>query len=129
MATRRERVVLDLEDNFSTPMARAAAATAVLDRSLNHFGNTTRRAGPDIDRFSGRGRLLADAALTLGPALVPLGAATIPALTGSIAALGAAAGGIGTAVLAFQGLGDAVSSIKAYELEPTAKNLQAMRVE
>ncbi len=38
MATRRERVVLELEDNFTSDMARAAAATALLRRELDQLG-------------------------------------------------------------------------------------------
>lgn len=150
MSTRRERVVLDLEDNFTPGVARAAVASRALRDELNGLGRTStktgdgldktsegnkrvgdsaRKAGPDIDRLSGRLRLLTDAAVTLGPALVPLGAATIPVLSGALAGLGAAAGGIGVAVLAFQGLGDAIKSIDEYRLEPTADNLQAMRLE
>ncbi|MEP7738122.1 hypothetical protein ABKW28_10755 [Nocardioides sp. 31GB23] len=40
MATRNERVVLSLEDNFTTPMARAAAATAALNKSLKDVDGT-----------------------------------------------------------------------------------------
>lgn len=150
MAIRNESVRLSLIDDFTTNAARAAAAAALIRRELNdldgtsvrtgraldaqadsidRFGTSGRRAGPEIDRLSGRLRLLRDAAVVLGPALVPLGAATIPLLTGSIAALGAASGGLGAAILAFNGLGDAMDAIDDFELEPTAENLQKMRVE
>lgn len=150
MATRNERVRLDLEDHYTQGVLKAAAATKILDKSLNDLsghavgtskdldkpadstkkvGDSARRAGPNIDRFSGRLATLARAAVVLGPALVPLGAATIPVLTASLAGLGAAAGGIGTAVLAFKGIGEAIESIDAYRAESTAENLQAMRLE
>jgi hypothetical protein len=150
VATRRERVILDLEDNFTSGVARAAVAAGLLKRELNDLsghsvrtsrdldrqsksvdklGQSSRRAGPDIDKFSGRLRTLADAALILGPALIPIGAATIPVLTAALAGLGAAAGGIGAAVLAFKGLGDGIKAIDAYQLEPTAENLSKMRIE
>jgi hypothetical protein len=150
MATRRERVVLDLEDNFSAGVVRAAAATQLLDKSLDHLsgssvtsardldrqsksvdrvGNSSRRAAPEVDHMSGRLRIFADAALTLGPAVIRLGAGALPALTASLAGLGAAAGGIGVAVLAFKGLGDGLKALDKYNLEPTAENLTALRIE
>jgi hypothetical protein len=150
LATRRERVILDLEDNFTPGVARAAVAAGVLDKALNDLdgsgrrsskgldesakstkrvGDESRNAGPDIDKYSGRLRTLADAALTLGPALIPIGAAAIPALTAALAGLGSAAGAIGLTVLAFHGLGDGLKAIDAYQLEPTAENLSKLRIE
>lgn len=148
MAVRNESVRLSLQDDFTTGMARAAASAAVLKKNLNdldgkrvsrelddtsrgidNVDRSSRRAGPNIDRFSGRLRLLTDAAVTLGPALIPLGAGILPALTASVAGLGAAAGGIATTVLAFNGLGDALKALNDYQLEPTAENLQKLRIE
>lgn len=143
MATRRERVILDLEDNLSPGLARAAVASRVLKGELDGLGRDSTRAGtnldktatsakkasPEIDRLSGRLRLLRDTAILLGPALVPLGAGAIPLLTGSLAALGSAAGGIGVSILALKGVGDAVKALDDYRLEPTAENLQAVRIE
>ena len=147
MAVRRERVVLDLEDNFSRKMAEAAAATEVLKRELNSLsGNATRshrpltttasdldrlgksaqRNGAEIDRMSGRMRIFADVAAMFGPSLVPIGAAGIGALAGFTNQLGMAATAAGVAVLAFHGVGDAVSALNKYQLEPTATNLQAV---
>lgn len=136
MATRRERVILDLEDNLSAGLAKAAVASRLLKGELDSLGRDSTRAGrsldksgTDIDRFSGRLKVLRDVAILLGPALVPLGAATIPLLTGSLAALGSAAGGIGVSVLALKGVGDALKVLDDYQLEPTAENLQAVRIE
>jgi hypothetical protein len=147
VAVRNESVRLSLDDQFSSGMARAAAATALFKKELNgldgkrvsrdlddtaksvdRVGTSSRKAGPEIDKFSGRLRLLADAAVVLGPALIPLGAAAIPALTGALAGLGAAAGGVGVTLLAFNGIGDALKAIDAYQLEPTVENLQKMQV-
>jgi hypothetical protein len=41
MATRRERVILELEDRFTAEMAKAAAVTAVLNRGLKDLDGTT----------------------------------------------------------------------------------------
>ena len=199
MSTRKEKVILELEDNFTTGMAKAAAAAALLDRNLDAVdGSTTRtsrsqttaakstkqfsieqavaaekasrlrkslqeqaralvdqetgfdragnaireaadeaddagdafrRSGAKIDRFSGRLALLAQTAAMVGPAIIPIGAAGIPAVAGLTAGLGAMAGAVGVGVLAFNGMGDALESLNKYQAEPTAENLQAMRIE
>lgn len=138
-------------------MSRAAAETALLNRELNNLsgsavrssrntdavakstksigdqvektGKQTREAGKDIDRYSGRLRLLTEAAVTLGPALIPIGAAAVPALAALTAGFGAAAGAAGVAVLAFHGVGDGLKALDAYQLEPTQANLEKMRAE
>lgn len=144
MATRRERVVLELEDNFTSGMARAAAAAALLNKELgslsrdatrtrrglsdidagvSKIGRNAQRSSRDIDRFSGRLRLLADAVAILGPGLVPVGAVGIPAVAGLAAQLGFATTAGLTTVLAFQGIGDALKTLNAAALEPTIENM------
>lgn len=148
MATRRERVVLDLEDHFTAGIARAAAGTALLNRELKSLSRdsvNTRRAVSDIDRpvsdlgrssgsasrevdkLSGRMRIMADVAAILGPALVPIGAVAVPAIAGMSAQLGFAAVAAGTAVLAFQGVGDALKALNDYQLSPTEAHLKALQ--
>ena len=158
MATRTEKVVLDLEDRFSAGMIEAAGATALLKRELNSLsgtavkgvsrdldkvdssasksaksiantGKSAEQSGKQIDRLSGRLALLAQAAAVLGPALVPIGAAAVPAVAGLAAELGVAAAAAGVAVLAFKGVGDGLKALNAYQLSPTAENLQKMRLE
>lgn len=143
MAVRREKVVLELEDRFSTQVAKAAAAAALLDKNLNRISDSAvgnsrdvdrlsqsmDRGGKQIDRYSGRLALLAQTATLIGPALIPIGAAGIPAVAGLTAGLGAMAGAVGVGVLALNGMGDALDSLNKYQAEPTAENLQAMRVE
>lgn len=148
MAVRNESVRLSLQDDFTSGMARAAAATALFKReldgldgknvsrdlddtskSVDKVARSSGKAGPEVDRLSGRLRILTDAAVSLGPALIPLGAGTIPLLTGALSGLGAAAGGLGVAILAFKGLGDGIKAIDAYRLEPTVQNLAKMREE
>ena len=150
MATRHERVVLSLEDQFTTQMAKAAAATALMNKSLHDLdgsaadaGNSTREAGGDvdvftkrtrdggaeIDKFSGRLSVLRDAALTLGPALVPLGGAAVVGVAGLAAQFGALAGGAGVAIAALNGVGDALGAVNDYQLDPTRENLAAVQEE
>lgn len=148
MATRHERVVLELDDRFSTGMARAAAATALLDRNLDdldgthvntnrnlsttttetdRLGDSMRRNGAEIDKFSGRLRVFADAAAILGPGLVPIGAVAVPAVTALAGQLGFAAIGAGSLITAFQGVGDTIKAVNEAALEPTAANLEKAR--
>lgn len=146
MAVRRERVVLELEDRFTTGMARAAASAALLNKELDslsrdsirtkrsfsdidsgavQLGRSAERSGNQIDRLSGRMRILADVAAVLGPSLIPVGAVGVPAIAGLAAQFGFAAAGAGVAVLAFQGVGDALTKMNKAALIPTATNLDA----
>ena len=134
---------LHLEDHFTTEMARAAAATALLNRELKNLsgsavrqsrdvdglGRSMDQGGKQIDRYSGRLALLAQTAAALGPAIIPITAAAIPAVAGLTAGLGALAGAFGVTLLAVNGMGDALKALDKYQLEPTAENFQAMRIE
>jgi hypothetical protein len=150
MATRTERVVLELEDNFTSKMAKAAATTALFDKTLAELdghsakanrstsdlggdnggiaktGRSARQAETDLNKYTGRLNLLLTTAATLGPALIPITAGAIPAVAGLTAGFGAAAGAAGVMMLALDGVGDAVKAIDAYKLEPTTQNLQKM---
>lgn len=137
MADRSVKVRLEAEiAQYKRELAEAALVTAGFAKSvggtkgpLSDLERNTGSAGKEIDKFSGRLRLLVDTAVLLGPVIAPLGAAAIPVLTGSLVAMGAAAGGIGASVLALKGMGDAMKALSTYELDPTAENLQAVRIE
>lgn len=185
MATRRERIILEVEDRGSSKIAKLAAEAAALNRALesmrrnqqqtaqsadrsrasmqrqtNAFersrtsleglndelernsrlgassaasgrsaGNSARGMGREFDRASGRVKLLVDAALLLGPALIPVGAMAVPAISGLANQLGIAAAAAGVAVLAFQGVGDTVKAMGEYSVEPTADNLAKLHEE
>jgi hypothetical protein len=148
VATRRERVILELQDDLSGGMVKAAAATKLLDRELDRLsgravvtgrasgtacrdidriGTSSERAGREVDRLSGRMRILADAVAVLGPSLVPISAVAVPAVTGLASQLGFAAIGAGTLLAAVQGVGDALKAVNTAALEPTAANLEKAR--
>lgn len=148
MAVRNESVRISAIDDFTSPVARMSAAAALFKRqlddingtnvdvnrglidtarSVNTVGDSTRRTSADINQFSGRLRIMADAALTLGPATLPIAAIAVPAITGLASAFGFAAIGAGSAIVAFQGVGDALSAVNKAQLEPTAANLAAAR--
>lgn len=157
MTVRREKVLLELEDQFTSRMVKPIAATKALDAALDSLSGSsvqaarhqddatkstkklgdevdktskkTRDGTRDIDRYSGRLRLLTEAAVLLGPAMVPITAVAIPATVALAAGLGAVAGSVGVAVLAFNGLGDALGALNDYQLSPTKDNLAAMRAE
>ena len=148
MGTRRERVVLELDDQFTTSAARAAAASALLDKSLDRTSKSSDRAGAsltgtdrdvnrlsgtvtrstrDLDSYSGRLGLLASSIGAVGPAAIPIVGIAIPAVTGLASSLGFAAVAGGTAILAFQGVGDALDAMNKAHLEPTEANLEKAR--
>ena len=149
MAVRRESIILELEDNASAEALRAAAALKTLDKAISglsgsairsHAFQTTARdvdkmgasfdrAGSSIDRFSGRAALLGTALTTIGPAAIPITAAAVPALVTLTAGLGAAASAAGVLMLAFDGVGEAVTAVSNYRLAPTAENLAKVREE
>ena len=144
MVTRHERVVLSASGNLPDFMVRAAAATELLDHNLEDldgssiraqrsmqradksvaaFSKQSRAASADLNTFTGRLGLLGTAAAALGPALVPISAAAIPAIGALAAGMVGASAAAGTLLLAFNGVGDAVSAVSDYQLAPTAENL------
>lgn len=157
MAVRREKVLLELEDQFTSRMAKAAATTALLHRELDSLSGTSVRTARDsdrvstslrnvgteagktsaqlrdgsrnIDRYSGRLGLLVNTAVAVGSAFIPIGGAAIPAVAGLTVGLGAAAAAAGVALVAFNGIGDSLKAIDAYQIEPTTANLEKMRAE
>lgn len=151
MATRRERVVMDLESNVPEEMLKGAAATAVLraelrrlsgdydrlskvsvqssrasqaiSKDLDTVSKSSDRADKSINQLTGRLRLFADLAAILGPSLVPLGGAGLAGLMALTAQMGSAAIAGGVLIGSVQGVGDAVKALHESGLEPTAENL------
>jgi hypothetical protein len=144
MATRRESVRLSLVDDFTPGMARAAAATALLNRELGNLSGQEMRASrtstvfvrdlermgressgtaKQIDRLSGRIGFAVDAMLTLGPAAVSMGAVAVPAVTALASSFGFAVVAAGSAAVAFGGVGDALGKLNDAHLDPTKDNL------
>lgn len=118
---------------YQRQLATAAADTQAFGRAtdqvngpLSRTESQSKRTGNEIDKLSGRLRLATDAALVLGPALVPLGAAAVGGVVALSAELGALAGGLGVTLLAVNGLGDGLKALDAYQLEPTAANLEKL---
>lgn len=144
MAVRRERVILELEDQFTTRTARAAAAAALLNRELNSLsGSATRtssssrtiqrdmdgvarsanKADSSINQLTGRLRVMAETAAVLSPALAPIGGVGVAGVAGLAQQLGVAAIAGGVLIGSMQGLGDALSALNDAALEPSNENL------
>jgi len=149
MAVRNESVRLTLDDDgFSTGMVRAAAAAELLDgqldslnrrmrdidingsnnRGLQTFHTQLNQGGSSLNQYTGRLALFGQALATIGPAAVPIGAIAVPAVAALASSLGVAAIAGGTAILAFQGVGDALTTLNKARLEPTVENLEAARI-
>lgn len=151
MGVRRESVELSLADiDFTSGMAKAVAETALLNRELDKVdgssvrasrsttalgspnggiaktGTAARKASNDLNQYTGRLSLLATVGATLGPALLPISAAAIPAVTALAASLGVTVGAVGTAVLAFHGLGEALTALNQYQLDPSKEHLKKL---
>jgi hypothetical protein len=135
---------LELEDDFTAKLARAAAAAEAFQRSMGKtrtesdrtsaslskadrdtqkFSATVTRSTRELDSYSGRLGLVASAIGALGPAAVPITAVAIPAVAGLAQSFGFAAAAGGTAILAFQGVGDALTALSKAQLDPTTANL------
>lgn len=141
MATRLERVVLELDDQFTPGTAKAAAAAVLLDKQLDRisgsgsrasvgltsFRRESDRASSSIDKLSGRLGLAVRAVGAFGPALAPITTAAVPAIFGLTAALSATALGAGVVVSAFQGVGDAMKAADKAAIDPTTENLEAAK--
>ncbi|AIY18007.2 hypothetical protein GUY44_18865 [Pimelobacter simplex] len=151
MSVRLESVRVSAEDaGFSTSMAKMTAAAAMFGATLDHvdgagvrvkktlptvsdgiddIGRSSRKAGPEIDRLSGRVRIFADLMAVLGPSAIPIAGTAVPAVTGLASQLGFAAIGAISLVAASQGVGDALKAANKAAIEPTAENLQKAREE
>ena len=134
MPNRRVSVTIDADTGpYSAGLASASAQTRVFARELSsadtdvdHFGGTLRSAGNDIDRYSGRLAALGQAAAAVGPSILPIAAGAIPLVTTLANQFGFAAIAGGSAILAFQGVGDALDALNTYQLDPSAANLQKL---
>jgi hypothetical protein len=103
-------------------LVRLRADISQFQRSMVSAGASAKSFAKDLDQADSRMANLLQTGLALGPALVPIAAAGVPAIAGLTLQLGLAAAAGGTALLAFNGVGDGLKALNAYQLEPTAKN-------
>jgi hypothetical protein len=144
VATRRERVIVSLDDDYSGPMTRCVGATALLNAELDRLSGqavmssrfartverdmdgvaaSTKKADSSINQLSGRLSLLGRFLAVFGPGAVPVGAVAVAGIAGIATQLGLAATGGLSLIVALQGVGDALKAVEAARLDPTAENL------
>lgn len=148
MVERRESVRVDMTGNLTPEMLKAVLATKSLEQTLKSLSGTAvqtsrtsaviteglddqstsaRRADQSINQLTGRLRLFADLAAVLTPAIAPVGGVLVAGMAGLANQLGVAALAGGTAILAFQGVGDALSAVRDAAVEPTTESLAKAR--
>lgn len=113
MASRRVSVQID-------------ADLSAFNRGVLSGVDNTRRWVRELESADSRLSAVVQTGLALAPAIAPIGAAAVPAIAGLTTQLGFAAVAGGTALLAFQGVGDALGALNDYQLEPTAENLEKL---
>lgn len=106
------RIKADVNDFNRGMMSASAAAKA--------FHN-------ELDTSTDRTAMFVQGIMAIAPATVPIAAAVVPAISGMTNQLAFAAAGAGVAVLAFQGVGDALKATNEYAIKPTDANLAKMR--
>jgi len=113
-------------DGVARSGTRATTTTRALGREVDSTSRKFDNGAKSIDRYSGRLGVFLDIALGIGPALIPIVAEAIPLTAALGANLTFVAAGGGTAVLALHGVGDALTAMNKYALEPTDANLEAL---
>lgn len=116
-------------DTANRSLGTTSTKMRLVDASSQRLTRSVRETNSALDTMSGRMGLVAEALVTVGPGMVGLGAAAVPTIAGLTAGVGALAGAVGTLLLATNGLGDGLKALNAYELAPTAENLEAVRTE
>jgi hypothetical protein len=111
-----ERTVLVRLKADAGPFVRGMGLAAAAVQGLRHEINTT----------NDRTAWLAQSILALGPALVPLGAAAVPIFTGLATQMTFAGVAAGTLGLAFNGIGDALTALNNYKIDPTDAHLKKL---
>lgn len=147
MAVRRERVIVEADDRYTGPLTRMAASTGAFRMAMadaekqskpfqravkqnaketNAFTREAAKAGSEIDRLSGRMRIMLEMGVLIGPAFLPVGAIAVPAVMGLANAMGAAALGAGAIAAALPGVGDAVKALGEFRDDPSAANAEKL---
>lgn len=106
---------------------RVTASVNDFNRAMLSAGRAASGLAVEMEGAERRGTALRDTVVALGPALVPVFTAAVPAVAGLANSLSAAAVGAGTMALALTGVGDSLKAVNAYQLDPTAANLDNVR--
>lgn len=148
MAVRRESVQVDMTGNVTPELIKASLAAKTFEQTLNSLSGTAvrtsrgsvsmnrtldgttvsaGRADTSINQLTGRLRVFADIAAVLTPTIAPVGGVLVAGMAGLANQLGVAALAGGTAIVAFQGVGDALTAVNEAALRPTKENLEKAR--
>jgi hypothetical protein len=100
--------------SFERGMAEAAAGVSALRKEINTTNSRT--------------AWLTQGILAIAPAVVPLGAAAIPVFSGIATQMTVGAAAAATLALGFNGIGDALTALNTYQLDPTAAHLKALDI-
>lgn len=109
-------------DDFNNTNGRTSAGAAT-------FSRNTQRTSNDLNQFTGRLGLAADAILALWPALIPIGALAGQATAGLVTLGLSGAAAAGSLVVAFQGVIDTIGAVQDFQDDPTWDNAKAAREE
>jgi hypothetical protein len=120
---RAKRLRQSLQQEARSALDAEKAVTGLND-STDNYTRTTNRSSSAIDKYSGRMGILVKTAAALGPSLIPIGAVGIAGVSGLASQFGFAAVAAGTAVIAFQGVGTALTAVNKAALQPTAANIE-----
>ena len=112
-----------------TVLIRLKASPSGFNRGLAEAALSVRTLRKEIDTTNDRTAWLVQGLTAIAPALVPLGAAAVPVLSGLTTQLTVAASAAGVLALGLNGIGDALKSVDAYQLDPTTANLEKMNQE
>lgn len=120
---RRYRTKLDVD---------TTAAAASLRKLRGDMGSVRSKTatvgiGGNLRQQTGEIRALGSAIAALGPAGIAAGSVAGAALMGLSGSFGVVAAAAGTGIAAFQGVGDALSALREYELDPSAANAEKLR--
>ena len=145
MTTRHESVCLDLEGDYTGDVLKAAAATKVLDHSIQSLGKASvkqsaltqttirdtdrlssslKRSESGLDSYTARLGLMTKAGLALAPAFSGISATAVPALSGLANILGITTVAAGVTAIAVNGVADASKALAKAELSGSAKDIE-----
>ncbi|MCB9377014.1 MAG: hypothetical protein H6515_14260 [Microthrixaceae bacterium] len=114
-------------DQFNREVVTSTGSMRKLGDESDRTSDRLDENGKSIDRYSGRLAVLGQVIGSLGPGLTPIIGATAQATAGLATELGFAALAAGSAIIAFQGIGDAMKAVSEARINPTTANLQKAR--
>lgn len=110
-------------DQFNREVVTSTGSMRKFGDESDRTSDSIDRNTASIDRYSGRLKTLGQFAGALGPGLTPILGATTQATAGLATQIGFTVLAAGSAIIAFQGMGDAMKALTEARVAPTAANL------